>query len=186
MLKKKRKRKKKDFYVDEKLLKKELIAWKKCGTMSDALGRMLMAIVNGLGHKRNFSGYTYIEDMKGLATEFLIKYARNYNPTKSNANAFSYCTQISYCAFIQFIQKEQKQTKIRKHIYEEQVNRGGMLKIKKNICPFEIYIEKSGESNRINDDEISDLITDYNRLVRILKGNVAEKIQAKIEREKEK
>jgi hypothetical protein len=47
--------------------------------------------------------------------ENCIAYAHNFNPEKST-NPFSYFTQIIYYAFIRRIQKEQKQTDIKKGI----------------------------------------------------------------------
>jgi len=172
--KRKKSQKKKDFYIDAKAMSDELMAWKKCGVMSDKLGKMILAIVNGLGQKKNFSGYTYLEDMKGLALEFLVKYARNFDARKKNANAFSYCTQIAYCGFIQYIQKEQKQSKIRQKLYDDLVTQGGMMEM--SDCPFELYVRNSGESNRIKDELISDLIEEYDAMIAILKQEAANKV----------
>jgi len=167
--------KNKDFYIDKKELVVELNKWKKSGDMSDKLGTMLLSIVNGLGQKRNFSGYTYIDDMKGMAIEFLVKYARNFNDSKPNSNAFSYCTQIAYCAFIQYIQKEKKQSTIKKQVYDDLITKKGMMHLTES--PFDTYIKNCGDDNRIKEDLIEDLIQDYDLMIDILKKEIKEKIE---------
>lgn len=65
-------------------------------------------IANRIALKTNFSGYTYIDDMKGDALLLCVKYAYNFDPEKSS-NAFAYFTQIVFNAFKQYLNKEKKQ-----------------------------------------------------------------------------
>lgn len=57
--------------------------------------------------KPNFSGYPFKEDMISEAVYTCMKYAHNFDLEKSR-NAFSYFTQYTYNAFIQYITKEKK------------------------------------------------------------------------------
>ena len=87
-----------------------LVEWKSGGAihpMPNYLADCFLQIVNRYGKKRNFSGYTYIDDMKSEALEHCVKYADRFKYEKST-NAFAYFTQITHNAFIQFIKKEKK------------------------------------------------------------------------------
>lgn len=75
--------------------------------MPDYMAECFLKIVKGLGRKKNFSGYLFLDDMKSQAIEQCVRYADRFNIEKSE-NAFAYFTQISYHAFIQMINKEKK------------------------------------------------------------------------------
>lgn len=107
---------KKKRYINNKDFADSLIEWVKlCKSNTGKhrpdipmyIAECFMKIVNGLGQKRNFSGYTYLPDMKSEALEHCVKYADRFNSEKST-NAFSYFTQITYNAFIQYINREKK------------------------------------------------------------------------------
>jgi DNA-directed RNA polymerase specialized sigma subunit len=88
-------------------------------TMSNYIGESLIKLTNNFGHKRNFSGYTYLDDMKSVALLTCIQYAHNFDPKKSQ-NAFAYFTQIILNAFRMSLNKEQLQRDIKyKFISEE-------------------------------------------------------------------
>lgn len=70
------------------------------------------AIINGLSRRQEFSGYTYLEDMKSHALILIMQYGKNYDPTKG-FNPFSYFNTIAWNAFLQIIKKEQKQQEIK-------------------------------------------------------------------------
>ena len=74
-----------------------------------------MKIAKHLATKPNFRNYTYKDEMILDGIENCIAYAHNFNPEKSK-NPFAYFTQIIYYAFIRRIQKEKKQTDIKKGI----------------------------------------------------------------------
>ena len=69
------------------------------------VGECLMKLVNGYASKVNFAGYTYVDEMKSEALLTCVKYAHNFDPTKSQ-NAFAYFTQIVHHAFTQVLNKE--------------------------------------------------------------------------------
>jgi len=88
------------------------------GQASDRLGEIFLDLVENYATKSNFSGYTYLEEMKSRAIFFLLRYSPSFKPEKSN-NAFSYCTQIVKNAFIQVIKKEKKRTESKKKYVED-------------------------------------------------------------------
>lgn len=104
--------------VDNKELLAELIKFKKSGVASERLGEVFLDLVDNYATKSNFSGYSYLEEMKSRAIFFLLLYSRSFNPDKSN-NAFAYCTQIVKNAFIQVIKKENKHAETKKNFVEE-------------------------------------------------------------------
>lgn len=97
-------------YINNKEFTQCLADWKERGApkpVPDYAAESFLKIVKGIASKRNFSGYTYIEDMKSEALEHCIKYADRFKIEKST-NAFAYFSQITYNAFIQYINKEKK------------------------------------------------------------------------------
>lgn len=105
-------------YVNNEELIKELIAFKKNGVASERLGEIFIDLVENYATKSNFSGYSYLEEMKSKAIEFLLSYSTGFDPKKSN-NAFAYCTQFVYHAFLQVIRKENKQSDAIKRYVEK-------------------------------------------------------------------
>lgn len=99
--------------VIDALNKKDII-----GTPSERLGEIFMDLVENYATKSNFSGYTYLDEMKSRAIFFLLKYSKSFNPDKSS-NAFAYCTQIVKNAFIQVINKENKHIATKKALAEK-------------------------------------------------------------------
>ena len=87
-----------------------LIDWIESGAVQpipDYVANCFLQIVTRYGTKMNFSGYTYLQDMKSEALEHCVKDANRFNKEKS-VNAFAYFTQITHNAFIQYINKEKK------------------------------------------------------------------------------
>lgn len=91
------------------------------GVPSERLGEIFVNLVDNFATKSNFSGYTYLEEMKSRAIFFLLKYSKGFNPEKSK-NAFSYCTQFVYHAFLQVIKKEKKHIEAKKALVEKYYN----------------------------------------------------------------
>ena len=71
----------------------------------DEIGRMVLLLVNRIATRPNFSGYTYIDEMKSIAVCHVWMAMKNFDPTKSN-NAFSYFTTVVMNAFIYIINRE--------------------------------------------------------------------------------
>ena len=85
--------------------------------ISDYIGECIMKISKKLASKPNFSGYSYKEDMIGDGIENCLKYMHNFDTNKSS-NAFAYCTQIIYAAFLRRMQKEKRQEYIKYKLFE--------------------------------------------------------------------
>lgn len=104
--------------VDNKELVIELVKFKETGVASERLGELFLDLVDNFATRSNFSGYSYLEEMKSRAIFFLLSYSRSFNPEKSN-NAFAYCTQIAKNAFRQVIKKENRHAETKKNFVEE-------------------------------------------------------------------
>lgn len=86
-------------------------------TVPNYLADCFLLIAKKLGTRGNFSGYSYLEDMKSDGVINCIQYIRNFNPDKSN-NPFAYFTQIIKFAFIRRIEHEKKQLYIKYKNYD--------------------------------------------------------------------
>ena len=139
------------------------------------LAECFMQISNRLGTKSNFSGYTFLEDMKGDALINCVKYCRNFNPKYTNP--FAYFTQYVKNAFIQRILKEKANLYSRYKIYQDlqlldQLNgTEGIGSPELNditnsyIASFETTLQnnkKKYHSRRVSDREnIANTVTDF-------------------------
>lgn len=83
--------------------------------LSESIALSFIKIAQNLSNKTNFRNYTYKDEMILDGIENCVAYAHNFNPEKSK-NPFSYFTQIIYYAFIRRIQKENKQTDIKRSL----------------------------------------------------------------------
>ena len=78
----------------------------------EAFALAMIAISNGLGKRPNFSGYTYLDEMKADAIENCLKAIRGFNTEKYD-KPFAYFTQISWWAFLRRIEAEKKHSYIK-------------------------------------------------------------------------
>ena len=76
--------------------------------VSEELGKVFLLLVDRFANRYNVRGYTYIDDMKSKALEFLLLYHKTFDYNKSK-NAFSYLSQIVHNAFKQYIKNEKKE-----------------------------------------------------------------------------
>ena len=83
--------------------------------LSESIALSFLKIAQNLSNKANFRNYTYKDEMILDGIENCVAYAHNFNPEKSK-NPFSYFTQIIYYAFSRRIQKENKQTDIKRSL----------------------------------------------------------------------
>lgn len=81
--------------------------------INNYLGSCILKITKGLAMKHNFRNYSFINDMRSTATEICIRNMHSFDPTKSK-NPFSYFTQVCFFAFIGVIQKEKKQSAVKR------------------------------------------------------------------------
>ena len=112
-------KKKKRNYVNNKDLYDHLVKYHESYLKSQEAGlpkpevpryiaECIIKIAQKLATKRNFSQYSYVEEMILDAIENVIRYIHNFNPEKSN-KPFSYITRMAHNAFVRRIEYEQLQ-----------------------------------------------------------------------------
>lgn len=104
---------------------------------------MIVKIATGLSQKPNFSGYTWVEDMRAEAILTVVKYLRNFNPEKSS-NPFAYVTTICTNAFRGYIMKQRKNTVIKNQLFEHRdcFSVGGIDDCVGTAIDYSSYAEK--------------------------------------------
>ena len=105
------------YYIEKEEYTAELLAYKASGTCSERLGELYKIHVDRYASAANFKGYTYVDEMKGQALLFLMKYSHNHF---NGSNAFSYCTTIIRNAFLQVIAKEKKHSELKDRLIKAQ------------------------------------------------------------------
>lgn len=75
--------------------------------MSDYIGDCFMRIATQRAKHSWYCNYSFKDEMISEAILTMCKYAKNYNPERSD-NCFSYFTQFANNAFSQVMQKEKK------------------------------------------------------------------------------
>ena len=123
------------------------------GHLSEGLVYMIIMLVDQFAKSGNWSGYTYLEDMKGSALVHLCDVALKFEESEST-NVFSYLTQIASNKFTATLNSEKYQRKIKSKMmqavgynptFNEMVNEEFQ-----NIC------YDDAESIDINDEEDND------------------------------
>lgn len=99
-------------YLNNNSLLQEVIKSKEQGEMTDELVKMLMLLIDRIGSKGNYSGYSFLDDMKGNAALTLVRVWMKFNPERSS-NPFAYYTQVIENAFKQDLTSERNQRNIR-------------------------------------------------------------------------
>lgn len=89
------------------------------GKVSNALSSALIKMVNRYGTKGNFSGYTYLDEMKGQALLQLSTVAIQFDESKGD-NPFSYFTTTIHTSFLKILKSEKKQRNIRDEIMQQE------------------------------------------------------------------
>ncbi len=90
------------------------------------IGEYILLIVNNLGTKSNFSGYTYLEDMKGDAIIDCVKAIHVFD-TEKYSNPHAYFTMVAWRAFLRRIASEKKQAYIKAKNYENEIIFSGAI-----------------------------------------------------------
>lgn len=88
--------------------------------LTDIIGKAIMDISYRRCYSPRFVNYApnWKEEMISDAIETCVKYAHNFDPTKSN-NPFAYLTQLVTNAIFQRIKKEHKQQYIRLKLFDD-------------------------------------------------------------------
>lgn len=88
---------------------------------TNKFGGMVMLLLQRIATKGNFAGYSWKDEFFGDATEKIIKYLHNFDPTKISVvtgqpvKAFAYLTQIINMSFIHIINKHNDEIEIMKN-----------------------------------------------------------------------
>ena len=126
----------------------------KIPVIPDEIAISFMQIAHNLARSRNFSSYTWIEEMKADAIENCIRYVRKFNinakTRTGKPEAFSYFTRIAYFAFLRRIKLENTQIAIRDSI------------IKKYNINESLYSSQDGDEESAKD---VDRYTDHSRQI---------------------
>lgn len=114
------------YYVSNKRLFEEYVAWYAAIKEAEEEGieepqippyivEAIMRISTRLSYKPNFINYSFKEDMISDARYDCIRFAKKFDPDKSD-NPFSYLTTICFNAFLRRIDKEKAQKYIKSQL----------------------------------------------------------------------
>ena len=91
----------------------------------DIFGGLITEMMDKMLTRPNFSGYTYKNEMKSLATEYIIKYTTKFDSYRTSkitgqyASAFTYISTIIFNAYVATIIKHNKELKKAKEDFQE-------------------------------------------------------------------
>ena len=80
-------------------------------------GEMMSKVINRLSTSARFSGYSYVNEMKSLATQHILLYTHKFDPFRKSTiseqyvSAFAYITTICMNAFVATINAHHKEEK---------------------------------------------------------------------------
>ncbi len=114
-------------YISNKEFTKALADWielnkgkekKNWTQMPNYIGECFMKLVNNYSNKGNWRNYTYKDEMKSEAILTCVKYAANFDITKTQ-NAFAYFTQVVHNSFLQILSKEKGYAEVKNKAISE-------------------------------------------------------------------
>jgi hypothetical protein len=82
------------------------------GKVTNRLGAMWMKLVERYGHRGNWRGYTYLDEMRAQALVQLSQVGLQFDESKSS-NPFAYYTQCVSTSFLKILTNEKKSQSIR-------------------------------------------------------------------------
>ncbi len=82
------------------------------GRVTNRLGAMWMKLVERYGHRGNWRGYTYLDEMRAQALVQLSQVGLQFDESKSS-NPFAYYTQCVSTSFLKILTNEKKSQTIR-------------------------------------------------------------------------
>ena len=127
------------------------------GKITDGLVYMLITLVDRFSKSGNWSGYTYIDDMKSSALVHLCDVVLKFEEVKGS-NAFAYLTQVAAMKFTATLNSEKIQRKIKSIMlqdlgYDPTFGEQIEEEYKNNL---EMWNESQNETFEDIDDEIID------------------------------
>ena len=108
-------------YCTNKEMLKELIKFKKTGTMSEELGGMFIEIATRFSNRSDWAGYPFHvkEDFIGDAILRMVTQAHKFDVERENANPFAYFSQVVYHMFVMQVKKHYKNINIQRMMCEK-------------------------------------------------------------------
>lgn len=88
------------------------------GHLTDNLVNMIILMVDQYGTSGNWSGYSYIDDMKSSALVHLCEIALKFEESKSS-NPFAYYTTVASMKFTATVNNEKQQSKIKSELLQD-------------------------------------------------------------------
>lgn len=120
--------------------------------ISKYIGECFFKIATNLAKKRNFSSYSYIDDMILDGVERCVKYINTFNPEKTR-NAFAYFTRTIHNSFLNRIKIERKELYYKYKMMLDQVH-----------CNMLYEGDTEGVYNKINLEYVEEYIRNYDEL----------------------
>lgn len=105
----KRKKKSKEFYVNEKEFTEELRKYYETDVISPVLADMIRKMINGLAHRPNFINYTFRDEACGDALVNIMTALKKRKFKFGQSNPFSYFNTIAWNCWRNRIKKEARQ-----------------------------------------------------------------------------
>lgn len=121
-------------YVDDEDLTRILSGWKvqydaakaqgvDVPSLPEAVGEAILDMTEQMGRRHNFSGYSYLDEMKSDATEHCCRYIHNFNPVKKSekkgkVSAFGYINMIIWRSFTHRIEQEKREQYLKYKSFE--------------------------------------------------------------------
>lgn len=122
------------------------------GHLTDGLVYMIMMLVEQFAKSGNWSGYTYIDDMKGAALVHLCDVSLKFEESESS-NVFSYLTQVASNKFTATLNSEKYQRKIKSRMMQA-VGYNPTFNEQTNETFKNIYYDDEGNEIEESDDDI--------------------------------
>lgn len=121
-------------YIDDAHLTQILSEWKvifdqhkadglERPRLPESVGEAIFDMAEALGKRFNFSGYSYLDEMRSDAILHCVKYIHNFNPLKKSekkgkVSAFGYINMIIWRSFTHRIEEEKKEQYLKYKSFE--------------------------------------------------------------------
>lgn len=147
------------YYVTNDQLLAELVKWKNSGTddesrvISEELGNYFLAIAGRLTNHSAWKNYnkSIRDEMTSYACFKMIQGLPNYN--FQFTNPFAYFTQAAWNAFVTVIGKYYRYVNIKRHVFEEMVER-----FDKDGTMFSKLVHNEYDENGEDSDEVQSVL----------------------------
>lgn len=105
--------------IDPDELRAAIIASQQQGECSPELAQLFLQLARNLSQRKNFHGYSYVEDLVQDGAARCCKYFMKYN-VNSLHSPFSYFTRVLWNSFLQGIDRENKHVNLMRYLCREE------------------------------------------------------------------